>query len=121
MFELHHAGSVVEVHVVGEFPREEGLRACTEAAAMPDIVGVLFDLREMTNVPALGRGPRLADELPHLLPRRRIAFIARPGTALYGVVRQITILTKAEMRLFNDRHVALAWLMEASGPKTSSS
>jgi len=120
MFELHRSDSLVEVRVVGELPRAEGLRACAEVAAIPNVVGVLFDLREMTNVPDPGRGPRLADELPLLLPRRRVAFVVRPNTALYGVVRQITMLAKADLQLFDDRHIALAWLMESPGGQPAS-
>jgi hypothetical protein len=115
MFELHRFDNLVEVRVVGELSRAEGLRACAEAAAIPNVVGVLFDLREMTNVPGPGRGPRLADELPLLLPGRRVAFVVRPNTVLYGVVRQITMLTKGDLQLFDDRHIAVAWLMEAPG------
>ena len=116
MFELHRSENLVEVRVVGEFPRAEGLRACAEAAAVPNVVGVLFDLREMTNAPGPGRGPMLADEIPLLLPGLRVAFVVQPNSVLYGVVRQITTLTKGDLQLFDDRHIALAWLMEPAGP-----
>jgi hypothetical protein len=116
MFELHRSDNLVEVRVVGELPRAEGIRACAEAAAVPNVVGVLFDLREMTNAPGPGRGPMLADEIPLLLPGLRVAFVVRPNTVLYGVVRQITTLTKADLHMFDDRHIALAWLMEGAGP-----
>ena len=115
MFDLRLTGSVVEVRVTGEWPREEYLRACAEAAAVPHVRGVLFDLREMTNVPAPGRGAILAHEVPLLLPQRQVAFVVRLNTALYGVVRQITTLTQGELRLFHDRDSALEWLMEAPG------
>ena len=115
MFDLHRTGNVVEVRVVGEWPRDEYLLACAEAAAIPDVRSVLFDLREMTNVPAPGRGAILANEMPYLLPQRRVAFVVRPNTALYGVVRQITALTKDDLQLFDDRDSALRWLMGVPG------
>jgi hypothetical protein len=113
MFEIHRVGEVIEVRVVGEWTREDYLRACAEAVAMPSTSGVVFDLREMTNVPAPGRGAILAHEVPVLLPKRPVAFVVRPDTALYGVVRQITALTKGDIQCFDDLEPAIAWLMTA--------
>jgi hypothetical protein len=110
MFELRHTRNVVEIHVTGDWPRDQGERALAEARAVPNATGVLLDMREMTNVPSPGRGPALAQELPTLLPGLRVAFVVRPDTALFGVVHQITTMTTAELRLFTDVDAARAWL-----------
>ena len=110
MFETVRNCDVIEVRVTGEFARADFLRACAEVRDLAYVSGVLLDFREMTTVPASGRGEGLADELPSLLPRLRIAFVVRPDTAPYGVVHQTMALTTADVRLFEDREAALEWL-----------
>jgi len=53
---------------MGDFPRAEGLRACAEVRDLAYESGVVLDLREMTNLPAPGRGEALAEEMSGLLP-----------------------------------------------------
>jgi hypothetical protein len=110
MFTVHRSGDVVEIYVAGDWPRDEYVRACAEAMAIPGCTGILFDLRGMTNAPGPGRGAVLAAEVPALLPRRRVAFLAQPNTTLYGVLRQITAMTKGDLQLFTDEETARAWL-----------
>ena len=110
MFEIVRNGDVIEVRVMGDFPRAEGLRACAEVRDLAYVSGVVLDLREMTNLPAPGRGEALAEEMPGLLPGLRVAGLARADTAFYGVVRQIVTLTKGDFQLFEDRDAALAWV-----------
>ena len=110
MFELRRIDRIVEVRVEGVWPREEFLQACAAVRDDAAIAGVLFDLRAMTNVPAPGRGPALANELPQLLQGRNTAFVVALDTAVYGVVHQITAMSDSDIQMFTDRESALAWL-----------
>ena len=110
MYTVRREGNVIEIPFSGESSYDELVRACVEARMNLGATGVLLDLAEMSSLPDPGRGPQLAHEIPGLCQGLKIAFVVRSGTALYGIVHQITTLSAGEMQLFMDRAAAREWL-----------
>ena len=86
--------------MTGEFRRAEGLRACAEMRDLPDVTGVLFDMREMTNVPAPGRAAAVANALPRLGKRGEAGSPMTRRRQVNDCRRiQVTVLSTADVQL----------------------
>jgi hypothetical protein len=107
----HDPSPVVVVRADGVSSRDEWvatLAAVNEDPRCADL-DVMIDATAMANLPEPGRGPAILEDINAWLPERRVAFVARKD-ALYGMGRQIELLSDERLAAFRTVSDGLDWL-----------
>ncbi|MDP1570376.1 MAG: hypothetical protein Q8L86_10255 [Vicinamibacterales bacterium] len=93
------------------------LTRATQDPAFTAGMPVFVDVREGTALPAPGKVERIARTWEVTFPRSRVALVALPGSAAYGIARQVGVHAKDRVAAFDDIAEAEAWLQPPrSGP-----
>ncbi len=71
---------------------------------------LLCDLRHVRRLPRTPEGRTAVEELLHLVPARRVAFVVRAKTASRIVSKRFT-RNRCAFEVFTDYHRALRWLV----------
>lgn len=79
-----------------------------------DGIPILFDARSGSEEPVRTQSRALATMWQQLVPHSRVAIVG--PTAVFGIARQLELLTHEQVRAFTDTDEATTWLLQMSAP-----